>query len=252
MYGSRGRIGHICPSAPLDMILNEFQALLPDGVLAVYSSLHIERLQQSDFDRAIATLDVAAGHMLEGEVDAVIVGGGPVVAALGSDEAVVNRTREIVRAPTQSTTGAMLAGMQQLGARKLIVATPYTDERNQLLKTYLEGQGFTVVGTRGLGTVRGVDVARLPFDATYRLGCEAFDANPSADALYMPCARMPMVRNIDAIEQTTGIPVVSSTQAMAWWGLRAMGIEDHIDGFGRLMREPLSANTERAQMAASA
>ena len=81
MYGARGRIGHICPSAPLDMIINEFQEVLPEGVLAVYTSLLIERLQQSDFDRAIATLDTAAGHMVEGEVGCILVGGGPVVTA---------------------------------------------------------------------------------------------------------------------------------------------------------------------------
>lgn len=252
MYGSRGRIGHICPSIPLDMILNEFQALLPDGVLAVYTSLYIERLQQSDFDRAIARLDEAAGHMVEGEVDAIIVGGGPVVAALGSDEAVVERTRAIAKVPTQSTTGAMLTGMERLGARKLVVATPYTEERNQLLRTYLEGQGYTVVGMKGLGLTRGTDVAGLPFDATYNLGCEAVRANPGADAVYMPCARMPMVRNIEAIERDTEIPVVTSTQAMAWWGLRAMGIDDTIEGFGRLLREPLPANAARAQVASTA
>jgi len=28
MYGARGPIGHICPSIPLDMITNEFQAVL--------------------------------------------------------------------------------------------------------------------------------------------------------------------------------------------------------------------------------
>jgi len=252
MYGSRGRIGHICPSIPLDMILNEFQALLPDGVPAVYTSLYIERLQQSDFDRAISKLDEAAGHMVEGEVDAIIVGGGPVVAALGSDEAVVERTREIARVPTQSSTGAMLTGMQQLGAGKLVVATPYTEERNQLLRAYLEGQGYSVVGMKGLGLSRAMDVAGLPFNATYDLGCEAARTNPGAEAMYMPCARMPMVRNIESIERDTGIPVVTSTQAMAWWGLRAMGIDDQIDGFGRLMREPLPENAPRARIASTA
>src|SRR5215212_10235943 len=172
-YGWRGRIGHICPSAPLDMILNEFETLLPDGVLGVYTSLAIERLQQSDFDRAIARLDEAAGHMVEGEVDCILVGGGPVVAALGSDEAVVDRTREIAKVPTQSTTGAMLSGMQQLGSSKLVVATPYTDERNALLKTYLESQGFTVVGVKGLGYSRAMDISRLSTDETYQLGLDA-------------------------------------------------------------------------------
>lgn len=245
MYGARGRLGHICPSAPLDMILNELQALLPDDVLAVYTSLGIEKLQQSDFDRAIATLDTASRQMVEGEVDCIIVGGGPVVAVLGSDEAVVDRTREIAQVPTQSTTGAMLTGIQQLGARKIVIASPYTDDRNALLRTYLESQGFDVVGMHGLGYSRAMDISRLPFDATHRLGVEAAAAHPGAEAIYMPCARMPIVRNIDAIERDSGVPVVTSTQAMVWWGLRAMGIDDRIEGFGRLMRESLPVGAAR-------
>jgi maleate isomerase len=251
-YGSRGRIGHICPSIPLDMIIDEFNMLLPDGVLGVYTSLYIERLQQADFDRAIARLDEAAGHMVEGEADCIIVGGGPVVAALGSDEAVVERTRAVAKVPTQSTTGAMLTGMQQIGARRLVVASPYTDERNALLKKYLEGQGYTVVGTKGLQLSRAMDMARLPFEEAYRLGVEAARENPDAEALYMPCARMPLVRSIERIERDAGRPVVTSTQAMVWWGLRAMGIDDRVEGFGRLLREPLPANAPRATVAASA
>jgi maleate isomerase len=250
MYGARGRIGHICPSIPLDMIINEFQAVLPDDVLAVYTSLYIERLQQSDFDRAIATIDTAAGHMVEGEVQCIIVGGGPVVAMLGSDEAVVERTRAIAKVPTQSTTGAMLTGIQQLGAKRIVLATPYTDERNALLRTYLESQEFTIAGMRGLGYARAMDISRLPFDATYQLACEAAEASTDAEAIYMPCARMPVVRNIDAIERTTGLPVVTSTQSMVWWGLRAMGIDDKLDGFGRLLREPLPKNAARATVPA--
>jgi maleate cis-trans isomerase len=251
-YGSRGRIGHICPSIPLDMIIDEFNMILPDGVQGVYTSLYIERLQQSDFDRAIARLDEAAGHMVEGEAQSIIVGGGPVVAALGSDEAVVERTYAVARVPTQSTTGAMLTAMQQLGVKKLAIATPYTDERNALLRKYVESQGYTVVGAKGLQLSRAMDMARLPFEDAYRLGVDAARDFPEAEALYMPSARMPLVRSIERIERDTGRPIVTSTQAMVWWGLRAMGIDDRIEGFGRLLREPLPENAPRATVGASA
>jgi maleate isomerase len=140
--------------------------------------------------------------------------------------------------PSISTTGAMLAGMQRLGAQTLVVATPYTDERNALLRQYLEGQGYSVAATRGLGFTRAVDIARLPFDRTYELACAAAESAPEADAIYMPCARMPVVRNIERIEASTGKPVVTSTQAMVWWGLRAVGLEYSISGFGRLLHAP--------------
>jgi maleate isomerase len=243
MYGARGRIGHVCPSIPLDMIINEFQQMLPEGVLMVYSSLYIEQIQQEDFDRALGKLDEAVGHMVEGEADCIIVGVGPVVAMVGSDDDVVKRSESISHVPCNSTTGAMLAAMEHLGAQRLVVATPYTDERNQLLQAYLEQRGFSVVGSRGLGYTRAVDIARLPFDAPHRLACEAVQNAGDADAIYMPCARMPIAGCIDAIERDTGLPVITSTQAMTWWGLKSIGVDEAIEGFGRLLRQAGSIDT---------
>ena len=236
-YGSRGSIGHVCPSAPLDMILNEVDLMMPDDVMMVYSALYIQHLRQEDFYRAIAKLDEAVGHMVEGEADCVIVGGGPVVAALGSDERVVDRTQAIANVPATTTTGAMLAGLDHLGAEKIAVATPHTDMRNDLLKTYLEGQGYEVVAMGGLGYERAADIAKLAFDRPYEHATAvAAQAPDEIDAIYIPCAHFPVVRSISAIEKETGIPVVTSTQAMVWWGLHTIGVDDTIEGYGTLLR----------------
>ena len=85
MYGSRGSIGHVCPSIPLDMILNEVSRMLPEDVMMVYSSLHVQQLRQEDFDRALSLLDEAVGHMVVGGVGGLWVGCAPVVRSIGSD-----------------------------------------------------------------------------------------------------------------------------------------------------------------------
>jgi maleate cis-trans isomerase len=46
---------------------------------------------------------------------------------------------------------------------------------------------------------------------------------------------MPIAASIETIERDTGLPVVTSTQAMTWWGLRSIGVEDPIEGFGKLL-----------------
>jgi maleate cis-trans isomerase len=239
MYGSRGSIGHICPTIPLDMILNEVQQMLPEGVLMVYSSLYIQELRQQDFDRAMAKLDEAAEHMVEGGADCVIVGGGAVVTAIGSDEAVVERTRGIAKVPAISTTGAMLAGLDRLGAKRLIVASPYPEDRNELLKQYLEARGYQVVAMKGLGIKVPSKMARLPFEAPYDLACQAAREAPDADAIYIPGARFPVVTSIGAIERDTGVPVVTSAQALVWWGLRTLGIGEAAPGYGGLFDHDL-------------
>ena len=234
MYGARGSIGHVCPSIPLDMILNEVNRMLPEDVMMVYSSLYVQQLRQEDFDRAISMLDEAVEHMVDGEADSIIVGGGPVVAAIGSDQSVVDRTREISGKPSISTTGAMITELDSLKATKIAVATPYVDERNELLKTYLEARGFKVVGMKGLGIKRAAEIARLPFGTPHDLAVEVAKSAPEAEAMYIPCARFPVVSSIAAIEEAAGIPVVTSTQAMVWWGMRAIGLNDNVAGYGKL------------------
>jgi maleate isomerase len=233
-YGSRGSIGHVCPSIPLDMILNECDKMVPDDVMMVYSSLHVQELRQQDFDRAMSMLDEAVGFMVDGEADCIIVGGGPVVAAIGSDQRIVDRTTELSGKPSISTTGAMITGLDSLRATKIAVATPYTDQRNELLRTYLEGQGFEVVGMGGLGYSRAAEIARLPFDVPYEHAVSVAKGSPGAEAMYIPCARFPIVSSIEQIEADTGLPIVTSTQAMIWWGMRALGLADNVSGYGKL------------------
>ena len=96
MYGWRGRIGHICPSIPIDMIMNEFQLMLPDGVQMVYSSLHVQNIQNSDFDRALERLTEATEQIADGEVDCIIAGGGPLVAMRGTDADIVERCQSAI------------------------------------------------------------------------------------------------------------------------------------------------------------
>jgi maleate cis-trans isomerase len=216
------------------MILNEVARMVPDDVMMVYSSLHVQQLRQEDFDRAISMLDEAVGFMVDGEADCIVVGGGPVVAAIGSDDGVVRRTEEISGKPSISTTGAMITALDSLKAKRLAVATPYSDARNELLKKYLEARGFEVVGMRGLGIDRAAEIARLPFDVPLDLAIEVAKSALDADTLYIPCARFPVVSSIDAIEEAVGKPVVTSTQAMVWWGTRTIGVTDDVTGFGKL------------------
>ncbi|PZC46978.1 MAG: maleate isomerase [Chloroflexi bacterium] len=237
MYGWRGRIGHICPSIPIDMIMNEFQLMLPDGVQMVYSSLHVQNIQNSDFDRALERLTEATEQIADGEVDCIIAGGGPLVAMRGTDADIVEHITSIAKVPSSTTTGAMISALRHLEAKRVAIASPYSDERNVLLGKYLESQGFEVVGQKGLGLTRAMDIAKLPWHASYELARKAAADAPGADAIYMPCARFPIIGNIDIIEQDTGIPIVTSVQSMTWWGLNAIGIGEEILGFGLLLED---------------
>jgi len=51
----------------------------------------------------------------------------------------------------------------------------------------------------------------------------------------MPCNKWRTVSVVERIEKDSGKPVVTNTQAWTWEALGAMGMDDPIPGYGRLL-----------------
>jgi maleate isomerase len=236
VYGWRGKIGHVCP-AIYDTGAYEFEQLLPDGVITVTVTLNVQQLIPSEFERAAALMIDAAKKLADEDADVVIAGGDPLIAmnGVGADRKVIVQIREATGKPASTSLTTAMDGLRALGAKRIAIASPYTEERNLVTKKFLEGNGFDVPVVKSLGIVKNVELTRLPFHASYQLALEAFRAADGIEGIYLPCGRWPVVGNLRAIEQDTGAYAVSSIQSMAWFGLKELGIGEKITGYGRLL-----------------
>lgn len=136
--------------------------------------------------------------------------------------------------PTSLITGVMRA-LGALGARRIVVATPYLDEVNVIEADYMEAKGFDILDIQGLNIADDADMVRVTPDYLLDYGAEV--DQPEADAIFISCGALRSVEIIDALEERTGKPVVTSNQAMLWDCLRLAGVDDRMDGLGRLFRE---------------
>ena len=95
--------------------------------------------------------------------------------------------------------------------------------------------GFEVLDIQGLNLTYDCDLVRVApgFIAEF---AQAVD-RPEADAIFISCGALRACEVIDEIGQATGKPVVTSNQAMLWHCLRLAGIDDKLEGLGRLFRE---------------
>ena len=59
--------------------------------------------------------------------------------------------------------------------------------------------------------------------------------SPEAEAIFLSCGDMATLGIVDKLEKRLGKPVVTSVQATFWGTLRAIGIDDKIDGCGQLL-----------------
>lgn len=150
------------------------------------------------------------------------------------------RVEELLRAGNpnarpSSIIAAVIRALSAISARRIVVATPYLDEVNTTEKDYLEQRGFEVLAIQGLNLEKDSDMIRVA--PAFLLEMAAGLDRPDADAIFISCGALRSVDIIEDLEKKTGKPVITSNQALAWDALRLAGIDDRIDGFGKLLRD---------------
>ena len=147
----------------------------------------------------------------------------------------IQKIRATMTTPLLMDLDTHFDALRALSAKKIVIATPYEDARNEERKKLCESVGFKVLNIKGLGIQRRVDLERQAPYASYRLAKQAFLEAPEADAIYISCPEWPTVKHIERLENDTGKPVVSHATGIIWAALRTMHIKEPVKGYGRLL-----------------
>jgi maleate cis-trans isomerase len=245
MYGKTMRIGGINPSRINETMIYQFYSILPPGAGVTWATITLgtEALTLAELDRVRSRIVEAAKALADTEVDIIVQSGVPVVTSRGPEY-----EQELARAITEATglpavtdIGSTVRALRYIGARRVVVATPFADALNQLIRGYLERSGFTVElirGISGLASERplALATAQLPLSTTYQFAKETACQAPAAEALYVAGAPMPFVENIDALETELGKPVIGSLPAMIWNCFNTLQRRIEINRCGALLR----------------
>lgn len=234
-YGWRARIGHISPGIWTNC--QEWDRILPDGVVTIITCLGVHKLVKEDFDDAWNSVDIAAKEIATFGVNVILLGGSPVMSykGYGADEIAIKRITGLTGIPSAASITAVVKALNTLGVKKLAIATPYRDERNRERVKFLGDSGFEVKSIKGLQIERRVVISKLTPDSGYNIARESFLSAKDADAIYLSCSLWPIVQIIDKLEKDFKVPVVTNVQAQIWWALRTLNINEPISGYGRLL-----------------
>lgn len=155
----------------------------------------------------------------------MVIGEEPVMAAL-------RRAHPEAKATTVMT--GVVRGLKAVGAKRIVAATPYLDEVNAHVLAFLKGNGFEVLDLQGLNIEKNtdIDLVEPEYLAEFAAGLD----RPDADAVFVCCGALRALDIVDELERRLGKPVIVSNQAMMWDCLRSAGIDDRIDGYGRLFQ----------------
>jgi maleate isomerase len=136
------------------------------------------------------------------------------------------------KAKATSLIRSVIKAIKTIGARKIVVVTPYLDEINKRELDYLGKAGIEMLAISGLNLEKDSDMVRVPpdFINDFALSLD----RTLADAIFISCGALRALDVVDEIEKRAGIPVITSNQAMIWDTFRLAGIDDQFEGFGEL------------------
>lgn len=231
----RAKIGYLL-LATEQTVQDDVMAIRPEGVgvhitrVAIPDSITVETLAA----QADLLADAARLLLPDGSLDVVCYACTSGSLVVGEDRVFAELKRgQPQAAPTSIITG-VLAALQAVQATRLVVCTPYVKPVNDAEIAYLEARGFTVDALYGMELEKDSDMVRLPPDFLAEYAAAAAARHPEADALFFSCGAMRSVGIVDSLERALGKPVIVSNQAMIWDCLRKAGIDDRIEGYGRL------------------
>ncbi|MCO6186783.1 Asp/Glu racemase [Rhizobium sp. L1K21] len=139
------------------------------------------------------------------------------------------------KAATQPVS-ALLAAAKALGVTRLAFLSPYVEEVSSHLRNVLADNGLQspVFGT--FNEAREERVAWIDGPSILK-AAKALAQQGGVDAIFMSCTNLRTLGVIEQIEAETDLPALSSNQVLCWHMMRLAGLDDRMNGFGRLFRE---------------
>ncbi|MSQ49317.1 MAG: hypothetical protein EXR30_02900 [Betaproteobacteria bacterium] len=136
--------------------------------------------------------------------------------------------------PFITAFGSVIRALAHLGARRVALATPYSNEATLRSKAHLEAHGLEVVAWGNLDQVKNI-YEETP-ERAYALA-RRVDV-PAAQAVFMSGVGMPTLEVLGPLERDLGKPVLSSAAAMMWHALGVAQAGVPINGYGTLLSNP--------------
>jgi maleate isomerase len=184
----------------------------------------LPRIEAAARTLADARCDVIAFHCTAASTE----------AGLEGEERALDAVARAGVAPPQATTTAtaIRRAFDALGARRIVLVTPYDAATTEHEAAFLRGAGYDVLSATGFDLGGSDQFCATP--AQFWRDRTIAAARPDADAYLVSCANIATFAVIAELEQKLDRAVVTSNQAVLWDALCRLGFTDRGACPGRL------------------
>ncbi len=215
----------------------EFNAFAPKNVSIHATRLLLEKGTRKDLERMTRNTEDACRLLDSAKVGVILYActTGSLIGGKKWETQLIKRMKSSVSIPVVTTAGAVVDAINEIGLKKIAVATPYADQLNKAEREFFEENGFEVTNLKGLGYYTGEELHAEPPMTTIRLAREVDSSE--AEGVFLSCTDLKTLTVLSRLEKELGKPVLSSNAASLWSSLRALGVKERVRGCGSLLSE---------------
>jgi arylmalonate decarboxylase len=211
--------------------------LYPAGVRFISNGVGLPGgMTLAGYDEAIPRVLPAAKELADKGAKVISVFGSSITFYKGAKfhADLIDQVAKATGRPATTQSAGLLDGLRTVNAKRVALATAYTDIVTERLKLFLEEFGFEVTSAKGLGLEVIPDGAATQ-EILFKLGADAYANSKKADALVVSCGRLATLDLIVPLENHIKVPVVSSTPHGLMNGVRLLGVSPRSPGFGMVL-----------------
>jgi arylmalonate decarboxylase len=225
-------IGLVVPQA-LDLVPDEGVQMYP-GQRFIARGVGVRSLTPEGYSAAFDAIEPAAVGLAAQGVDAVMVIGTSLTFYRGPEahDRLLERLRVATGLPVSTMSQAILDGLREVGAKRVAVATAYTDVVNRRLRELLAAAGLETLALECFDIQEFGGPSKKSEADIIALSEQAVAHGPGAEGILISCGGLRTLGVAKPLEDRCGLPVVSSTQAAFWAAMRLVGESGHVAGPG--------------------
>lgn len=234
----RARIGYSSVAFVTELLPRYFYQIAPDGVRLSLLTLQITEHSQDQLESIYEQGIRAADAFATAGADVIIMGGAPTNISHGTDnlERVLKEMADKYGVPVSSSSVAQRNALRAVGAKKIGTINPAVPRKIGDSASGSMEDGMVLLG-RKHANAKLEDYNRIPPQTALQLGRDMMREHPEIDTLIYGCPHWATIPAIEPLEQEFGVNVVTALQAIIWEGMRLAGVNDKVQGYGRLFRE---------------
>jgi arylmalonate decarboxylase len=234
LQGAEPKLGMIFP--PKDNpVPPEAKLLYPQGVEFLADDVAFSGMTIAGYEEAVPRIVPAALRLKARGAQAISIMGTSLTFFRGAayNQELIDSVHKATGLPTTSMSSGIVDGLKVAGARRVAVATAYTDEVNSTLQRFLTESGFEVTLIKGLNLIRatGAVTQEQLYDFSSKVWAEA----AKSDTLLISCGGLKTIDLLKPLEAQCKVPVVSSTPHALMNAVRTVGVTPRVAGWGQVL-----------------